>query len=444
MRAAFSATTGLWARKSGSAWWVAGKACFATEMSAHGRRATHGADLEWENPLAGSGILFLSAALVACGGHSEPTRDIAVQVSDSAGVRIVTYEGVPDAVAPFRLAAEPRYRHGAGPGDYIFQFADAGRLFPDGSAVVADWYGEVVTLSADGTTHEVLAKVGEGPGEVIGPYAVFVLGQDSVLVPDSRQSRLTLFVGGAVARIVSLPRAAHFGVAGIGSSGELLLWNRYPYRSWLDIEDEWLTGHMTLFDTETGVLDTVASYHHFPRETLDRMKPIRALGEVPVATGRFVLSRSDRPEITWRLPDGTVTQIVRWRPGPNLLTEELLEHGEAYNRMIGRMNYGVSEARLEEIIQEDMARYRAMIGQPVPLFGTPFADADGNVWLPSYRPAYPEEGSPYTVVSPGGEWLGQVETPPRFRILDVTGGLVLGVLRDEMDVENVVVYELIR
>ena len=53
-----------------------------------------------------------------------------------------------------------------------------------------------------------------------------------------------------------------------------------------------------------------------------------------------------------------------------------------------------------------MARYRAMIGQPVPLFGTPFADADGNVWLPSYRPAYPEEGSPYTVVSPDGEWLG--------------------------------------
>ncbi|MXV95316.1 MAG: hypothetical protein F4Z92_05475 [Gemmatimonadetes bacterium] len=84
-----------------------------------------------------------------------------------------------------------------------------------------------------------------------------------------------------------------------------------------------------------------------------------------------------------------------------------------------------------------------MIGQPVPLFGTPFADADGNVWLPSYRPAYPEEGSPYTVISPDGEWLGQVETPPRFRILDVTGGLVLGVLRDEMDVQSVVVYQVV-
>ena len=34
----------------------------------------------------------------------------------------------PGVEAPFRFAAEPRYRHGANPGDYIFQFADAGRL----------------------------------------------------------------------------------------------------------------------------------------------------------------------------------------------------------------------------------------------------------------------------------------------------------------------------
>ena len=146
------------------------------------------------------------------------------------------------------------------------------------------------------------------------------------------------------------------------------------------------------------------------------------------------------PEITWYLPDGTVEQIVRWRPEPTLLTEDLLEGGEAYNRTIGRMNYGVSDARLEEIVQDDMSRYRAMIGQPLPLFGPPFADAAGNVWLPTYRPAYPEEGSPYTVISADGEWLGQVEIPPRFRILDVAGGFVLGVLRDEMDVQNVVVY----
>ncbi|MYE34106.1 MAG: hypothetical protein F4X23_04545 [Gemmatimonadales bacterium] len=393
--------------------------------------------------LTPSRIPVLAAAFAACGGEPRLTDDIGVQVRDSAGVRIVEYAGRPEGEAPFGLAAEPRYRHGANPGDYEFQFVDAGRLLPDGGAVVA-WYSGMVVLSPDGTTHEVLATAGEGPGEVISPHALFVLGQDSVLVPDDRLSRLTLFVRDSVARISSLPRAGHFGVAGIGSSGELLLRNRHPASLWIDIDTEWLAGHMTLFDIETGALDTVASYDHFPRQRSGEESPIiRPMGEVTVAAGQFVYTRSDRPEITWRLPDGAISQIVRWRPGPNLLAAELLEHGEAYMRMLYRRHRVGSEARREDIIREDMAAYRAMIGQPVPFFGIPFADADGNVWLPSYRPAYPEEGSPYTVISPDGEWLGTVETPPRFRILDVTEDLVLAVLRDNLDVESVAVYELI-
>ena len=385
---------------------------------------------------------ILAAAVAACGGDPGLTEDIGVQIRDSAGVRIVEYAGQPEGEAPFALATEPRYRHGANPGDYEFQFVDAGRLLPDGSAVVA-WYSGMVVLSPDGTTHEVLATAGEGPGEVISPHAVFVLGRDSVLVPDDRLSRLTLFVGDSVARISSLPRAGHFGVAGIGVAGELLLWNRHPASLWIDIDTEWLAGHMTLFDTETGALDTVASYDHFPRQRSGEEAPIiRPMGEVTVAAGRYVYTRSDRPEISWRLPDGTVAQIVRWRPEPNRLAAALLEHCEAYIRMLYRRNRVGSEARREDIIQEEMAAYRAMIGQPVPFFGTPFADADGNVWLPSYRPAYPEEGSPYTVISPDGEWLGQIETPPRFRILDVTEDLVLAALRDHLDVESVAVYEL--
>ena len=394
--------------------------------------------------LTPSRVLILASALTACGGDAGPTGEIEVQIRDSAGVRIVEYAGEPEVEAPFTLGAEPLYRHGANPGDYEFQFVNVGRLFPDGGAVVADRQNsEVVVLSPDGTTHTVLARRGEGPGEVIYPYSMFVLGQDSVLVPDRRQSRLTLFVGEAVAHIASLPRSGHLGVAGIGLSGELMMMNRTPYRSWFDIEEEWLAGHMSLFDIETGALDTVASYDHFPRERRGAMNPIiRPVGEVAAATGRFVHTRSDRPEITWRLPDGMVEQIVRWRPEPTPLTEELLEPVEAHERIMGRMNYEVSDARLEEIVQANMSRFRAMIGQPIPFFGTPFADADGNIWLPSYRPAYPEEGSPYTVISPDGAWLGQVETPPRFRILDVTGALVLGVLRGDLDIQNVVVYEL--
>ena len=392
-------------------------------------------------------ISMLAAALVACGRDTELTGDIQVQIEDSAGVRIVEYAGVPEVEAPFAIAAEPVYRHGANPGDYAFRGINVGRLFPDGSAVVSDeWNSELVVLSPDGATHEVLARRGEGPGEVTYVNAIFALGQDSVLMADARLGRVTLFAGGSVARTVDLLRVSGLGVEGIGSSGELLLATRVPAERRSGFEGEWLPGHMARFDMETGALDTVASYDFMSRTPPGLpWNPIEAVGEVMVATGQFVYTRSDRPEVTWSLLDGTVTQIVRWQAEPAQLTEELLEPVEADERMRNGVAYpGLPDSRIAEITQEDMAAYFASIGRPLPLFGPPFADAEGRVWLPSYRPGGSQEGaSPYTVISSDGEWLGKVEAPPRFRILDVTGGLVLGVLRDEMDVENVVVHELV-
>ena len=392
-------------------------------------------------------ISMLAAALVACGRDTELTGDIQVQIEDSAGVRIVEYAGVPEVEAPFAIAAEPVYRHGANPGDYAFRGINVGRLFPDGSAVVSDeWNSELVVLSPDGATHEVLARRGEGPGEVTYVNAIFALGQDSVLMADARLGRVTLFAGGSVARTVDLLRVSGLGVEGIGSSGELLLATRVPAERRSGFEGEWLPGHMARFDMETGALDTVASYDFMSRTPPGLpWNPIEAVGEVMVATGQFVYTRSDRPEVTWSLLDGTVTQIVRWQTEPAQLTEELLEPVEAEERMRNGVAYpGLPDSRIAEITQEDMAAYYASIGRPMPLFGSPFGDAEGSVWLPSYRPGDSQEGaSAYTVISPDGEWLGKVEAPPRFRILDVTGGVVLGVLRDEMDVENVVVYELV-
>ena len=80
-----------------------------------------------------------AAALAGCGGGTGLTDDLQVQPRDSAGVRIVEYGEEPEVEPPFALATEPSYRHGANPGDYEFQSVDAGGLFPDGRAVVAEW-----------------------------------------------------------------------------------------------------------------------------------------------------------------------------------------------------------------------------------------------------------------------------------------------------------------
>ncbi len=303
---------------------------------------------------------------------------------------------------PFHFPAVRRYRHGANPGDYVFQRINVGRLFPDGSAAVSDdGNSELVVLSPDGTTHEVLARQGEGPGEVMYVYAMFALGQDSVLIADPSLRRVTLFAGRSVARTVDHRSLRSLSVAGIGSSGELLLATRVPSDPLSGVEGEWLPGHMARFDMETGALDTVASYDYMPRLGPGlEWNMIAAVGEIMVATGQFAYNRSDRPEVTWTLPDGTVAQIVRWHAEPAQLTEQLVEHIEADVRMSNRVAYPQwPDSRIEEITQEDMATYHASIGAPMPLFGSPFADAEGSVWLPSYRPGGSQEGLPYTVIS---------------------------------------------
>ena len=392
------------------------------------------------NPL----IPLLPAALAACGGDNSTTADIPVQIEDSAGVRIVAYQGTPAAKTAFRLSAEPRYRHGANPDGYTFQEVSIGRLLPGGGAIVFDpWINELVVLDEDGVTYDVLAAEGEGPGEVGNVHGLFALSQDNILVADHHLQRLTLFVGGSLARSTPLRLAQGLGVEGVGSSGELLLANYWgPSGS----EVEWLPGHMIRLDLETGAFDTVASYDFIPRipQGLE-WNPIAAVGEVMVSAGHFVYTRSDRPEVTWHLPDGTVTQIVRWQAGPTLLTEEWLESVETELGMLLRgHNPMISDAQLAEVTREQMGSFRAVLGRPMPLFGSPFADTEGRIWLPSYQPGGEVKSvPPYTVISSDGEWLGTVETPARFRILDVGAGLVLGVELDEMDVESVVAYELV-
>ena len=378
--------------------------------------------------------------LGGCGGDGAGT--VGPMVRDSSRVRIVEYAGVPDAQPPFALAPAPVYRHGGRTGDYGFGSIWLGRLFPDGSAALTDdANSEVVLLTPDGAEHAVLAVAGQGPGEVGYVIGMYTLGRDSLVVLDRRNSRFNLFVNGSLARtesLADLQRNTSLWPQGIDATGGFLAATS-SYRS--GFEEEWLQGHMARFDLATGAIDTVASYDFIPGAG----NRARGFGSVAVAAGRFVYTRSDKPEVTWRAADGTVEQIVRWQAEPEYLTEEHLEPLEASLREGNRFANPQAPAEvIERMTQEDMARFGADLGQPLPLFRAPFGDVEGRVWLPTHVPGGPREGSPpYAVIAPDGEWLGKVGAPSGLRILDVAHGRVLGVLKDDMDVESVVVYELI-
>ena len=380
-------------------------------------------------------------ALFACGGDTTPIAEAVVE--DSAGVRIVQYTGPTDGEPPFAFAPEPIYRHGNSPGDYTFARIWRGILLSDGSAAIFDaGSSEVVRLNPDGTFHSVLAPAGEGPGEVSRLVtSMFAVGQDSILVLDRAQTRSTLFVNGApahTASILDLRGATSLWPMGVDDAGGFLV----ATTSFLPgFEGEWLLGHMARYDPETGAVDTVASYKYVPGES----NPAPGVGRVLVAGGQFVYVRTDTPEVVWHQADGTVRQIARWHLDPRHLTAEDLEAIEPILRdRLRFVNPGASDEEVESMTRRNMAQHEADLGNSIEYFKSPFADAEGRVWLPTSMPGIPGEGvPPYTVISPEGEWLGTVDAPPGLRILDVGWGRVLGVMTDEMGVESVVVYELV-
>ena len=70
-------------------------------------------------------------------------------------------------------------------------------------------------------------------------------------------------------------------------------------------------------------------------------------------------------------------------------------------------------------------------------------DAEGNLWVGMYRK--PGDNQPrWTVFDPSGRMLGEVHTPEDFTIYQIGQDFVLGRWTDELDVQHVVMYDLLK
>lgn len=384
-----------------------------------------------------SAVVLLTAA--ACGDALMPEG---MTVRDSMGIRIVEYAGEPAPTHSVAFSAEPLYRHGHVEGDYLFQMIGVGALQPDGGAVVFDsGTREVVTIDSDGELRQLLARSGQGPAEVRAVRAILVSGQDTVIMEDAGNRKLMRFENGELAW--TRPVDGYLMPRGIDPDGNLLtVTARYSPR----FEAPWLPGYMVRQELEGDVFDTVAAYdmaQHLGPE--GRQHPFPSQGFATATGGEFIYGRTDIPELTWRGPDGGIWQIVRWNPMRSYPTDG---HWDSYVEQLRselpRMNPQLSRAEAEALVQQQLESYEVDSSEPVPIFITLEDDGSGGVWMADWTPAIsPEALKSYAWIQSGGEWLGSVELPERFQLLDVSGTKALGILRDEMDVESVAVFEVI-
>ena len=392
--------------------------------------------------------VLLALACNACSGNADgPTGEVQVQTRDSAGVRIVEYAGTPDSVPPFRFSAEPLYRHGSRPGDYQFHYISsysprAGRFLPDGSAVISDTGNdEVVLLGPDGAFGGILARRGEGPGEV-GSAMLLVLSQDSIVIQDSWNRRFTLFVNGAPAGTFGAHRAAGLRMlGGDGAGGVLMSTERYPSSG---NEPGWMTGYLVRYDFQAAVVDTAGSYQYLRRSPGQFRNPFETYGSAAAVGGHFVTGRTDIPELTWRRPDGSAAQVLRWNPEPVYPTREHWDQFVDFFRKDRENQPGVSAEMAREAAMRLGDLYQLASDEPLPLYRAKLADSTGRLWLEEYEPGNRHEGVfRHTVIDADGAWLGTVTAPERFIFLDATADRVLGRVVDELGVQHAVVYGLV-
>lgn len=380
------------------------------------------------------GAFLVAVVLAGCGG-ADRAGDEAV-VRDSAGIRIVENGEVAGQMAPFRISDEPVWRIGWEAGDPEFGGIRDGVLLSGGGVAVTDGQSrQIFFLSPSGEIEAILGGPGQGPGEFGSLASTMRLAGDTVAVQDLGNQRVNLFHGGELVGSAAGPREmlAWSFAFGVDPDGRLLL--GLPFGFSPNFPEPWLRLPIMRQDLATGVIDTIASFGWIQNAEDRAGNPFSAVGSVAASRGMPVVGRGDIPKLRWFDGEGRVQQIARWSAERRPVTDAFWDaYAEAYGARL-------SANLPDDSVQARLARSRLAARQPLPHFRGLEGDSDGRVWLAEYGPDF-RFVARFDVLSPDGEWLGTVEMPPRFQVLDIHDGFVLGIERDAFDVEAVAVYRI--
>jgi hypothetical protein len=83
------------------------------------------------------------------------------------------------------------------------------------------------------------------------------------------------------------------------------------------------------------------------------------------------------------------------------------------------------------------------VAETLPAHAQLVVDSERNLWVQDY-PVPGAERNRWAVFDPEGAWLGMVDMAPDFSVFQIGADFVLGRWSDEVGVEHVMFYELIK
>lgn len=398
-----------------------------------------------KGPLGGSLALL---AAVACGG-SDAERGVPT-MRDSAGVRII------ESTAPgwaagegWVVPAEPTVEIGTadGPEPYqLFRAYSAVRQ-RDGTIVVANGgTGELRFYDATGRHVRTVGRPGEGPGEFEDLQRVWLLPGDSLLAYDFFPSRLSVFSprGEFIRSLhVRAPDGRQVIVRGPLGDRSLLVVGA-PIWGAPGAEPGVVRDSVPYYRTDPSgaVADTLGwfpSSETFRFATDDGWRltgvPFGRVPVVSVTDDGFHFGPADEYEIRTYDAGGALARIVRLPESRRAVTEEDLARFRA-DRL---------ERAEREGTRPSMERLLSQLPYPdrLPPYEAFLADGAGHLWVADYR-TDPEADRSWRVFSPEGGLLGTVTLPGRLEPLQIGEDFLLGRWTDELEIESVRIYPLIK
>lgn len=406
-------------------------------------------------------LLFFQAILLVSAGacSSPPDPPSSNEIFDSAGVRIVQNTSpLWGEREGWSVSEEAFLSIGTFSGGDEYQFVEvsSGARMTGGEIVVADRGTRAVRVyDRSGAFVRTLGGPGGGPGEFQNPGQVVISPGDSVLVWDEQALRVTRFdPSGRLAGVGTLDLAGlskavtpplYPGSIKLLETGDYVvrLVEKAVRKNPPGLSEPYRDRSGALWASgDYSTIDTLAFFLGVEQVTVEA--PFGRY-PVPVPLGRdtWIAHGSHPPKvcigdqegtgISCFSPQGNRTEI-RWVSSLLPVTEwEIEEWREQNLRFFG--------PKLTE------REVRAMLDQvPTPQSRPPHSqlllDNGGNLWA-KLGPTRGGDGASvdYLVFDTEGQLLGTVILPP-LEVLEIGEDYVLGVYRDELDVEFVRLYQL--
>jgi hypothetical protein len=151
-----------------------------------------------------------------------------------------------------------------------------------------------------------------------------------------------------------------------------------------------------------------------------------------IAGDGLAVATQESPEVDVYGVDGTQRRIIRTATPMPRVTEAHLD------ALFQRQRESMPQERREQAVTRPEWPDAAQV---VPPFAALEIDDAGNIWMADYDD-YIRPAGVWSVYDPDGQLSARIRMPERFRPMHVGADFVLGVERDEFDVEHVRMYRL--